>query len=147
MDFKAVRRTVDDVIGAMWATDPRDGFIVRDPFLSSSCEQVSVSIAAVLDDRGFGRWTFVQASRPGETNGHAWLEWRVDNTVEFAIDATLQQFHEHPAFIDQGQTPAADEFTEINYRGPIEEWNWFDTGSLPFTRLVDAVRHELALRK
>lgn len=95
----------------------------------------------------WGRWTFVQASRPGETSGHAWLEWRVRDTVQFAIDATLQQFHEHPAFIDQGQTPSAEELTEINYCGPIQEWKWFDTGPLPFTRLVDAVRRELSLRK
>ena len=55
-----MRRRVDGVMGGIWRTDPRDGFFVCYQFLAASCEQVSISIAAVLAERGLGRWTFVR---------------------------------------------------------------------------------------
>jgi len=76
MDFAAVRQTVNDTIDALWRTDPRDALFVRGPKVAASREPVSIAIAALLQDRGLGEWTFVQASKPGEVNGHAWLELR-----------------------------------------------------------------------
>jgi len=92
MNFDAVRSTVDDVIPAMWDTSPRGRLLVREGWPAASCENVAVAVAAILEDRGFGQWTFVVSSRPGEDNSHAWLEWR-DSTgnVVFSIDPTLHQ--------------------------------------------------------
>lgn len=146
MNFDAVREIVDDVIDAMWATDPRENLFVRDGWPGASCEHVAVAVAAVLEDRGLGQWTFVQASRPGEINGHAWLEWRDQRgTVLFAIDPTLQQFEHHTKpFVGEGTTPAAREFTDVHYEGVIWEWPWLGTENQVFRRLIRAVRTQLA---
>ncbi|MEC5148897.1 hypothetical protein RCH22_000538 [Cryobacterium psychrotolerans] len=107
------------------------------------------SPAVVVKTRGrvpFGQWTFVQASRPGELNGHAWLEWQAtDGTVEFSIDLTLHQFAGHrDPFIGDGRTPAANEFTDVNYRGSIWEWPYLGTESQIFRRLIREVRELVA---
>jgi len=144
-DFQAVRQTVDDVIEAMWQTDERDHLFVRQGWPGASCENVGVAVAAVLEDRGLGQWTFVTASRPGEVNGHAWLEYRgADDEVLFSIDPTLHQFEEWPEpFIGPGRTPAAYVFTERTYEGLIWEWPWLGGSHQIFRRLLQAVRDEL----
>lgn len=146
MNHIAVRATIDEVIAAMWATDPRERLFVRDGWPGASCENVAIAVAATLEDRGLGQWIFVQASRPGEINGHAWLEWHArDGSVEFSIDPTLHQFdgHSHP-FVGEGVTPAADDFTNVNYRGLIWGWPWLGTDRQIFRRLISAVREQLA---
>ncbi|MDY7530013.1 MULTISPECIES: hypothetical protein [unclassified Cryobacterium] len=146
MDYIAVRATVEDVIDAMWATDPKERLFVRDGWPAASCENVAVAVAAMLEERGLGQWTFVQASRPGGLSGHAWLEWQAtDGTVEFSIDPTLHQFAGHrDPFIGDGLTPAANEFTDVNYRGSIWEWPYLGTESQIFRRLIRAVREQVA---
>lgn len=138
--------TVDDVIDALWATDPRENLIVRHGWPGGSCDNVAVAVAAVLEDRGLGRWTYVQASRPDESNGHAWLEWRdVHGTVQYSIDPTLHQFEEWARpFISEGATPATDLFTIRNQECSIWELTWIelDIGQ----RLISLVREQLASR-
>jgi len=146
MNDIAVRATVEEVIDAMWATDPMEHLFVRNGWPGASCENVSIAVAATLEDRGLGQWTFVQASRPGELNGHAWLEsYAQDGTVIFSIDATLHQFdgYSYP-FVGEGVTPAAAEFTNVNYRGSIWEWPWLGGDHQIFRRLICAVREQLA---
>ena len=145
MDFDAVRGIVDDVIEAMWATDPRDRLFVRDGWPGASCENVAVSVAAVLEDRGLGRWTYVVASRPNELNGHAWLEWRApDGTTLFTIDPTLHQFDKWAGpFVGEGPTPAADEFTDVRWEGIIWDWPYLGNDRQIFRRLIHAVRKQL----
>lgn len=113
VNYEDASATVDDVIAALWATDPREHLIVREGWPGGSCENVVVAVAAVLEQRGFGRWNFVRASRPNEQNGHAWLEMRdSDGTVQFSIDPTLHQFPRWSGpFVGEGATPAADMFT------------------------------------
>jgi hypothetical protein len=146
VDYIAVRATVEDVIDAMWATDPREHLFVRDGWPGASCENVAVAVAATLEDRGLGQWTFVQASRPEELNGHAWLEWvEPDGITDFSIDPTLHQFDGHSGpFIEKGATPAAKEFTEVQYRGPIWEWPYLGTDEQIFRRLIRAVQEQLS---
>lgn len=146
VDYNAVHETVDDVIDAMWATDRAEGLFVRDGWPGASCEHVAVAVAAVLEDRGLGQWTFVQASRPGELNGHAWLEWRDQRgTALFSIDPTLHQFEHHPKpFVGEGTTPAAYEFTDVHYEGAVWEWPWLGSEDKVFRRLIRAVRTHLA---
>lgn len=148
MDFIAVRKSVDEVIAAMWDTDREARFFIRSGWPGASCEHVAVAVAAVLEDRGLGQWTLVQASRPGELNGHAWLELLgPDGAVLFSIDATLHQFDEYDTpFIGDGSTPAADDFTEVNYRGSIWDWPYLGSDQSIFQRLIRAVREKLPRR-
>ena len=113
---------------------PRDG-----------CEQTAIAIAGVLEDRGLGRWTYVTAGRPGEVNGHAWLEWLDgDGTVLFSIDPTLHQFAEwEEPFVGEGATPAASSFTQRRYVGSPWGWPFLGTESEVFRRLLRAVRDDL----
>lgn len=145
MNFDAVRRTVEDVIEALWATDPLEKLIVRQGWPGASCENVAVAVAAVLEDRGLGQWAYVQANRPGELNGHAWLEWRdTDGTVRFSIDRTLHQFEEwSEPFVGEGMTPAAAVFTVRSWEGVIWELPWIETS---MRKLIPAVREQLGDR-
>lgn len=101
-----------------------------------------IAVAAVLEDRHLGQWTLVEAKRPGELNGHSWLEWRdVDGTVLYSIDATLHQFDEYPEpFVGEGQTPAAIDFVDVHYAGEIWGWPWLGSDNQIFRRLIRAVR-------
>jgi hypothetical protein len=147
MDFDAVRRTVEEVVAAMWATDTERRLFPRGWWPGSSCEHLALATAAVLEDRGFGQWTFVSAGRPdGTPEGHAWLELRDnDGAVLFSIDRTLHQFSQHAEpFVGEGRTPAADDFTVIRYEGIVWEWPWLGDKSSIFRRLIAAVREQLA---
>lgn len=137
--------TVDDVVGAMWATDPAAGRFPRDAWPSGCCEFAAVPIAAVLEDRGLGQWTFVSAGRSGEVN-HAWLEWRSDDgAVLISVDATLHQFDEwDEPFVGEGLTPAAAKFTPVQYAGPVWDWPYLGDDTMIFQKLVGAVRAQLA---
>jgi hypothetical protein len=147
VNFDDVRTTVDDVIAAMWRTHPYEHLFVRDGWPAASCESVAVAVAAVLEDRDLGQWTMVTAGRPGEANGHAWLELRDDDgTVMFSIDYTLDQFPElsNGPFIEEGRTPAVYEFTDVRSEGSVWEWEWLgDETQIP-RRLIQAVRAQLA---
>ncbi|WP_374313773.1 hypothetical protein [Microbacterium sp.] len=105
MNFDQVRETVDDVIAAMFATDPDERLFIREWWPGASCEHVAVAVAAVLEDRGLGVWTFIVAARPGEPNGDAWLEWyNSERAVQFSIDPTLHQFTEwEEPFVGEGK--------------------------------------------
>ena len=146
MDFDAVRQTAGEVIEAMWAADPQDARFPRKRWPEGSCEQVAVAMAAVLEDRGLGEWTFVTAGRPGKTNGHAWLEARnADGAVVFSIDPTLMQFLEwSEPFIGEGKTPAAAHFTIVRWEGAVWEWPHLGGENGIFRELIRAVREELA---
>ncbi|WES66046.1 hypothetical protein P0L94_08210 [Microbacter sp. GSS18] len=145
MDVDAVRATVDDVIAAMFATDPGVGRFPRGDWPHGGCEFTTVAIAAVLEDRGLGRWTFVSAGLSGEVN-HAWLEWRnEDGEVIFSIDATLHQFDGWDApFAQEGVTPAASMFSPVQYAGEMWDWPWLGDERQIFRRLIRAVREQLA---
>lgn len=143
MNIAAVRDVVEDVVDALWATDPIEHLIVREGWPGASCENVSAAIAVVLEDRGFGRWTYVGASRPGESNSHAWLEWRnTSGFVQFSIDRTLEQFREwNEPFVGKGRTPAAAVFTHVHTECAIWDLPWMhlDVGQ----RLARLVREQL----
>ncbi|WP_434157565.1 hypothetical protein [Clavibacter michiganensis] len=147
MNFDDVRTTVDDVLAAMWRTHPYEHLFVRDGWPAASCESVAVAVAVVLEDRGLGQWTMVTAGRPGEANGHAWLELRdVDGTALFSIDPTLHQFPELSSgpFVGEGCTPAVYEFTDVRSEGSVWDWKWLgDETQIP-RRLIRAVRAQLA---
>jgi len=147
VDFDAVRRTVDDVIAAILATDDEHPVFIRGWFPRGNCEHVAVALAAVLEDRGLGSWTLVTAGRPdGNPWGHAWLELRdVDGAVLFSIDYTIEQFPwlSTVPFIGEGRTPAADEFTVVRYEGIVWDWPWLGDDSGIFRRLISAVQEQL----
>ena len=109
------------------------------------CEWASIGIAEVLHERGLGEWTFVQASRPGETNGHAWLEFRdMDGNARYSIDATLHQFPEYDApYVGPGRTPAAGEFTCVNFAGPWKDWEVI-TYTPQFVEFAEATVHQMS---
>lgn len=140
-----LERAVDDVVAALWATDPMDHLIVRQGWPGASCENVSAAIAVVLEDRGLGTWTYVQASRPGERNSHAWLEWEDSNGAPLlSIDRTLEQFPEwREPFIGRGASPAASVFTDVLWRGCVWDLDWIhlDIGH----KLINSVRDQLSL--
>ena len=144
MDMGAVESTVEDVVAALWATDPMDHLIVRQGWPGASCENVSAAIAVVLEDRGLGTWTYVRASRPGERNSHAWLEWEDEKGAAlFSIDRTLEQFPEwRGPYIGAGASPAASVFTEDLWKGRVWDLDWIelDIGH----RLIHAVREQLS---
>lgn len=144
MDFDAVRATVEDVVEALWATDPMEHLIVRSGWPAASCENVSAAIAVILQDRGLGEWTYVQRSRPGEVNSHAWLELRdLRGVTEFSIDRTLEQFPEwNEPYVGLGLTPAAHVFTVARWESPVWELDWIEYRF--GRRLIRAVRAQLA---
>lgn len=145
MNMTAVSNVADEVVRAMFDADPEGQLFQRSIWPKTSCEEASVAIAAVLEDRGYGKWTFVQARPPGEGWGHAWLEWREAGAVAYSIDATLHQFVEYDErFIGAGRTPAASWFTDVKYRGPIEAWPYLKSGEQRPFRLIQAVKLELA---
>jgi hypothetical protein len=149
MDFLGVRDTVRDVIEAMWATPPDAGLFPRDWWPGASCENVAVAVAAVLEDRGHGQWTFDTAGQPGEVAGHAWLEYRdTAGATLFSIDPTLHQFAEWDnPFVGEGQTPAASLFTLTRWEGIIWDWPYLGTEDQIFRRLIRAVRDELRVSR
>lgn len=124
MDHAAIETAVDEAIAAIRSMEhePYRGF--KEAWPGGNCEWTSVGIAEVLKERGLDGWTYVQASRPGEMNGHAWLELRDDEgSVLYSIDATLHQFSHHAApYVGPGRTPAAAEFSEINFEGNWRDW-------------------------
>ena len=124
MDLEAIEKLVDEAIRSIRAMnhEPYRGF--KKVWPAGNCEWTSIGIAELLLQRGLGEWTFVQASRPGEANGHAWLELRDDRCgVLCTIDATLHQFEHHDSpYVGPGRTPAAAEFTVINYEGNWRDW-------------------------
>jgi hypothetical protein len=146
MDFEAVCRTVEDVTEALLELGQGGGLFSPNVWPHGSCEHVAVVVAAVLEDRGFGQWTFVQARVPGEIGGHSWLEWPDFNgVVLFSIDPTLHQFREwREPFVRPGQTPAAATFTEIRWQGVVWDWRYLGSDQKPFRMLIKAVRQKLA---
>lgn len=147
MDVDALHAAVDDTLNAMLETDPLEHRFLRGfGWPAGSCEDASAVLAAVLEDRRLGQWTFVSAGRPdGEADGHAWLEWRAaDGGVLFSIDPTIQQFpgYSEP-YISEGQTPVAAVYSIIRWEGVI--WDWPDLGypDMPIQRLIAAVRKQL----
>lgn len=144
MDLEALHRSVEDVVDALWATDPREHLIVRDGWPAASCENVSAAIAVVLEERGLGRWTYVQASRPGETGSHAWLELRdARGMALYSIDRTLEQFPEwRGPFLGKGPSPASKEFTVVRWQGSVSQIDWMNQEY--GLRLIEAVREQLS---
>ncbi|MDO4070358.1 hypothetical protein QKG08_14990 [Clavibacter michiganensis] len=147
MDYDAVRRTVDDAIAAMLATDEEPPVFIRGWFPAGNCEYAAIAIAVALEDRGLGQWTLVTAKRPdGNPQGHAWLELRDDDgTVLFSIDYTIEQFPwlSTVPFVGEGRTPAADEFTAVQYEGVLWDWDYLGDESHIFQRLIRAVQAQL----
>jgi hypothetical protein len=124
VDWDAVKRTAEEAIESIRAMPYEPSRDLKAYWPSGWCEWASVSIAEALSARGLGEWTFVQASRPDEPNGHAWLELRdADGAVLYSIDATIHQFPGHDApYVGPGRTPSAREFTRVNYDGPWRDW-------------------------
>ncbi|WP_157412129.1 hypothetical protein [Agreia sp. Leaf283] len=124
MDLESIDKVVGEAIQSIRAMnhEPYRGF--KEVWPAGSCEWTSIGIAELLLHRGLGEWTYVQASRPGQASGHAWLELRDDcGGVRYSIDATLHQFVHHDSpYVGPGRTPAAAEFTSINYEGNWRDW-------------------------
>lgn len=147
MDINALRRTVLEVDAAIQATDRREFPRSQWGWPAGSCEDVSATLAAVLEERQLGEWTLVIAARPeGKPGGHAWPEQRDRaGTVMFSIDPTIEQFPGwSEAFIGDGQTPVASEFSDVQWEGRV--WDWPDLGPLGSTlrRLIRTVQEQLA---
>lgn len=109
----------------MLAMDYEPSMNFKDLWPSMWCEWASIGISEALRVRGQGEWTFVQHGRPDDLGGHAWLELRADSgSLQYTIDATLHQFGRYgsQAFFGDASTPAAAEFTEVNYEGPWRGW-------------------------
>lgn len=147
IDGEGIRRTVEDVIAAMLSIPEDETTFPKAWFPGAACEQTSIAIAGVLKDRGFGDWTYVQATQPGELGGHAWLELRdADGAVMFTIDATLAQFSDlaDGPYVGEGATPAAARFSNVWHDGPYTEWKFLGTESQPFLKNLEQVRTILA---
>lgn len=143
MDFEYAERTMREVVEAMLSMSPEEAYFPREWWPGACCEQSTTAIAALLDDRGLVGWTYVTAGRPGEGNGHAWLEYRdTTGVVLHSIDATLHQF-EHLAtepWSGSGTSPAAAEFTQIRYAGPWHEWTFIGREDQVFHRNINQIR-------
>ncbi|TFD04116.1 hypothetical protein [Cryobacterium sp. TMT1-66-1] len=124
MEWKAAQWTAQEAVDAMLSMPYEPSRNFKTIWPSMWCEFASIAIAEALRVRALGDWTFVQAGRPGETSGHAWLEYPSDSgKVEYSIDATLHQFarYDEPYF-GPGRTPAAAEFTTTNFKGAWRDW-------------------------
>ena len=146
LDVDAVKQTTKDAVAAARAMDyePSHGFKTLWPDMW--CEWASIAIAEALRASELGEWTFVQASRSDELNGHAWLELRDDDgTVLYSIDATLHQFKHHDSpFTGPGETPAKSEFTNVRFEGQWRDWHVI-THTPKFIEFADATLRELGL--
>lgn len=147
MDFDIAERTMNEVVATMLSISPKDAYFPREWWPGACCEQTTTAIAAVLEDKGLLGWTYITAGRPGEGNGHAWLEYRDDHgRVVYSIDATLHQFT-HLAtepWAGLGPSPAAGEFTDIRYAGPWHEWKYIGREDQVFYRNIIQIRDRLA---
>ncbi len=144
----AIRQTVNDVIAAMFAIPESERAFPWDWWPGSNCEQTSVAIAAVLEDRNLGRWSYVNAGRSdGELGGHAWLELEDPDTGEavYTIDATLHQFPQwsNTPYVGRDRTPAAAHFDKVHYAGSYRDWKFIGTDRDVFLTNVRQVREVL----
>lgn len=95
----------------------------------------------LLADRGLGDWLLVSGKRPGQMNGHMWLELRDDNGgALYSIDVTLHQMREFDEpFIGEGVSPGAAVFTEHREAYSLLRLTWLGDDA-PFKANLRQVR-------
>lgn len=124
-DYPVLASITDEVRSAIGTIDAEPSRGLKRLFPAMWCEYASIVLAEVLESRGLGTWTFVDAGLHGQPNGHAWLELRNQSGQRvWTIDATLDQFSwggEIP-FIGEAQTPAAKTFSRIRFEGNWRSW-------------------------
>ncbi|WP_281882429.1 hypothetical protein [Agromyces rhizosphaerae] len=145
LDVDAVRATIDDVVAAMFAIPEGEQRFPRGWWPSACCEPAATAIAGVLSDRGLGEWMLVSGKRPGESNGHMWVELREASGVAiYAIDVTLDQMSEFDSpFVGEGPSPAAQVFTEQRGVWRLYEWPYIGDEGGPFLENLRQVREIL----
>lgn len=142
VNFDAVKEAVDDVIAAMFAIPDGEQRFPRGWWPSGCCENAATAIAGVLADRALGDWLLVSGKRPGEMNGHMWLELRDHNGATlYSIDVTLHQMCEFDEpFMGEGVSPGAAVFTEHREAYSLLDWPWLGDENAPFRANLRQVR-------
>lgn len=142
VDFNAARQTADEVIAAMFAIPDGEQRFPRGWWPGGCCENAATAIAGVLADRRLGDWLLVSGKRPGQTNGHMWLEFRdATGATLYSIDVTLHQMPEFDEpFMGEGVSPAAEVFTEHREAYSLLDWPWLGDENAPFRANLRQVR-------
>lgn len=142
IDFAAAKQTAEDVVAAMFAIPDGEQRFPRGWWPSGCCENAATAIAGVLADRGLGDWLLVSGKRPGQMNGHMWLELRDEEGVTlYSIDVTLHQMREFDEpFVGEGVSPAATVFTEHREVYSLLDWPWLGGEDAPFLANLRQVR-------
>lgn len=142
VDLEAAKQTAEDVVAAMFAIPEGEQRFPRGWWPNGCCENAATAIAGVLADRGLGDWLLVSGKRPGEMNGHMWLELRDDSgTTLYSIDVTLHQMQEfEESFVGEGVSPAATVFTEHREAYSLLDWPWLGDENAPFRANLRQVR-------